>query len=839
MINFQPTKAPRRLESTLRLSSSAEWCKIIIAVTTVLLYATWVQSSVSCSAFHLLGNNNGLLGSARLLVESGSKAVGRCALQQLPRLLSDQLLKSTELRGQRKAVVRTASQKILCRVSEASQKTQILAVECSLIVVSTPGQSQCHNHRIAAMTDTSETNPAQDATNQDAPSVIHRSEAYSKKIRPTLDLLDELRGLLSGETSVQIDIPTLAVIGNQSSGKSSVLERLSHCPLPRGDGMVTKNPLVMSLRRASESSVRIGTSLDPGQMEEVRVEEVANRISALSEELVRRGDGRFEISELPIYLNINGPHLSDLTLIDLPGVYWMNKDKREIEGIRDFLKGLYAEYCSSPTCTIICVLSATEDVTTQIARGWCSEWDPKGDRSIGVLTKSDRVNDHKELCDRIAGIGANNAGFRLGTIALRNSSSPTTEYGQVEEEELGFFRDVQRKQRDLKDGSFGIQALVTALVEIQAKPLYGLIPKLASEVNKQLMEAKLKSDSLPNVVQGVADATAAVLLLSGSIFKAFDEMTDRVVEGSEFPKDFNYDARLAEMFDAFMVKMEFLSPGILSWEMHTKLTGMMTESRGAMLDDFLTARIFRSAIHDLIKSWNEPTRRLLSDVHNKMSEVLGFIVSRESPENDSVREWFQMTMSRFLKERHAECSLFLQQLSEMHQFINTRDERYQRHKSSLLDSNFFRALKYHILDMKNLGDDDKTISAVHTFLRSHENLRFIQSNTTLANENDTVNAIFSLQIQIYAYIKVARSCWVDCVCRFLRVKYVNFLQDHGEQYVCEVMKQLNEERLVGMWRESASAQAHRHRVRRSVEILEHADDLISKFLETVASSFGI
>jgi len=54
-----------------------------------------------------------------------------------------------------------------------------------------------------------------------------------ESIRPYIDLIDTLR-------SVGIDkdlaLPTIAVIGDQSSGKSSVLEAISGVALPRGSG---------------------------------------------------------------------------------------------------------------------------------------------------------------------------------------------------------------------------------------------------------------------------------------------------------------------------------------------------------------------------------------------------------------------------------------------------------------------------------------------------------------------------------------------------------------------------------------------------------------------------
>ena len=55
--------------------------------------------------------------------------------------------------------------------------------------------------------------------------------------RRLLDANDRLRDILEGQS---IKLPTIAVIGSQSAGKSSILERLSGIDLPRGAGMVTR-----------------------------------------------------------------------------------------------------------------------------------------------------------------------------------------------------------------------------------------------------------------------------------------------------------------------------------------------------------------------------------------------------------------------------------------------------------------------------------------------------------------------------------------------------------------------------------------------------------------------
>lgn len=46
-------------------------------------------------------------------------------------------------------------------------------------------------------------------------------------------------------------------------------------------------------------------------------------------------------------------------------------------------------YCSDPKTIILCVIPANQDLSTSDGLKLAREWDPKGERTIGVITKID------------------------------------------------------------------------------------------------------------------------------------------------------------------------------------------------------------------------------------------------------------------------------------------------------------------------------------------------------------------------------------------------------------------------------------------------------------------
>ena len=138
---------------------------------------------------------------------------------------------------------------------------------------------------------------------------------------PIVVKLQEAFDMMSGAN--KIELPLLVTVGSQSAGKSSVLESIvGRDFLPRGSGIVTRCPLILSLRRIDEPAEgpkEWGEFLHKKGQKFDDFDQIRQEIDAQTDVLAGDGDGK-NISSQPIQLQIFSPSVLDLTLVDLPGL---------------------------------------------------------------------------------------------------------------------------------------------------------------------------------------------------------------------------------------------------------------------------------------------------------------------------------------------------------------------------------------------------------------------------------------------------------------------------------------------------------------------------------------
>ncbi|MCO5551231.1 hypothetical protein L7F22_004730 [Adiantum nelumboides] len=194
-------------------------------------------------------------------------------------------------------------------------------------------------------------------------------------------------------------LPSVAVVGGQSSGKSSVLESIvGRDFLPRGSGIVTRRPLVLQLYR-TDKGPEYAEFLHAPKKRFTDFAAVRKEISDETERITGRSK---QISPVPIHLSIYSPNVVNLTLIDLPGL-----TKVAVEGQPDSIvadiENMVCSYVEKPNSLILAISPANQDIATSDAIKLAREVDPSGERTFGVLTKLDLMDKGTNALDTLEG----------------------------------------------------------------------------------------------------------------------------------------------------------------------------------------------------------------------------------------------------------------------------------------------------------------------------------------------------------------------------------------------------------------------------------------------------
>ncbi|KAH7471528.1 hypothetical protein FOMA001_g13234 [Fusarium oxysporum f. sp. matthiolae] len=160
------------------------------------------------------------------------------------------------------------------------------------------------------------------------------------------DAVDSLRrfGVESG-----IEVPQLIVIGDQNSGKSSVLEAISGCHFTIHYDLCTRFPIELALRKSDSIVIDVKASFVPSTTIKRAAEEVqriknfkpsdgqateVQKIIKEAEEVIGISpDGERQFSDDVLQISITGPNLYPITLVDLPGLYRAKSPEQGEEGI--------------------------------------------------------------------------------------------------------------------------------------------------------------------------------------------------------------------------------------------------------------------------------------------------------------------------------------------------------------------------------------------------------------------------------------------------------------------------------------------------------------------------
>jgi GTP-binding protein EngB required for normal cell division len=199
----------------------------------------------------------------------------------------------------------------------------------------------------------------------------------------------EVRNLLKIADSSTLTLPTIVVIGSQSSGKSSVLEAIVGREfLPKGSNMTTKRPLEITLVHLDDATCK-DYAIFP-QLGTAPIEDF-DQVKRMLSELNNAVPPAAWVSDTPVELLIYSQNVPDLSLVDLPG-YIAVTNRNQPPELREKINQLCHGYISrKPENVILAVSAADVDLANSQALKASRSVDPLGQRTIGVITKMDLV----------------------------------------------------------------------------------------------------------------------------------------------------------------------------------------------------------------------------------------------------------------------------------------------------------------------------------------------------------------------------------------------------------------------------------------------------------------
>ncbi|KAF7138967.1 hypothetical protein RHSIM_Rhsim07G0108700 [Rhododendron simsii] len=403
--------------------------------------------------------------------------------------------------------------------------------------------------------------------------------SFNERIRPLLDAVDRLRHLKVAQEGIQL--PTIVVVGDQSSGKSSVLESLAGISLPRGQGICTRVPLIMRLQQHQNPQPELHLEYH-GKMVPTNETHIAEAIVLATDEIAGSGKG---ISNSPLTLVVKKRGVPDLTMVDLPGITRVPVHGQP-EDIYEQISEIIMEYIKPEESIILNVLSATVDFPTCESIRMSQRVDKTGERTLAVVTKSDKAPEG--LLEKVT---ADDVNIGLGYVCVRNRIGDES-YEQARMEEASLFQNHPLLSR-IDESIVGVPALAQKLVHIQATIISKCLPDIVQKINDKLSYKIAELNKMPQNLSTVAEAMTVFMRIIGFSKESLRKILLRG-EFDEYPdvKNMHCTARLVEMLNEYSIELQKSAENKSTEKFLMDEIRVLDETKGIGLPNFLPSHCF-------------------------------------------------------------------------------------------------------------------------------------------------------------------------------------------------------------------------------------------------------
>ncbi|GMH13071.1 hypothetical protein Nepgr_014912 [Nepenthes gracilis] len=633
--------------------------------------------------------------------------------------------------------------------------------------------------------------------------------SYNDRIRPLLDAVDKLRNLKVMAEGIQL--PTIVVVGDQSSGKSSVLESLAEISLPRGQGICTRVPLIMRLQNHSDPQPELFLEYN-GDTVETDEAHVAEAIDSATQDIAGTAKG---ISNVPLTLVVKKSGVPDLTMVDLPGITRVpvhGQPQDIYEQIRDTIM----EYITPEESIILNVLSATVDFSTCESIRMSQTVDKTGQRTLAVVTKADKAPEG--LLEKVTN---DDVSIGLGYVCVRNRIGDES-YSEARMEERRLF-DTNPLLSNINKSIVGIPVLAQKLVQIQASIISKCLPNIVRQINGKLNSNVSELNSMPQSFSSVAEAMTAFMRILGSAKESLRKIMIRG-EYDEYPDDkqMHCTARLAEMLNRYSDELQAeRKDDYSSCSFLTEEVGVLEEVKGIGLPNFLPRAAFLAVLQRKVNGISDAPVDFVNKVWDYVQVVVVSVLMQHTENYPQLQYPTRRAAHNLIAKMREQSIARVIEIIEMEKLTDyTCDPDYMADWNALMafQDLFMQIVRsdYGATGM-NIGSLGENIQIGH--LRKYRHV---------------AQQAFDMKMRMTAYWKIVLRRLVDSMALHLLFSVQNLVNKEMEmEIVNEIMGPCGGgiERMLD---ESPSVAGKRHRLKKSIKLLKESKDVIAEVMDKIA-----
>ena len=314
-------------------------------------------------------------------------------------------------------------------------------------------------------------------------------------------------GLVAAGVEDLVKLPNIAVMGDTSSGKSSVLSALSGVEFPSSADICTRCPIRVRLEKRDKELFSVNAKREDGNT-------FAKSCNTAREVTVAIGEAqRFVCNGCPtvvhdvVEVNVAGPNQTDLTVVDLPGIV-RTVSSEEDANLPERVNTLLEKYLKNDRCVILAVQPANIDYHNNEILAKAKKVDPELHRTVPVLTKADRIEDGADASVRDLIEGKTfDRGFHIVKCRSQNEVDSGVTLSAAIENEARFFQDTEWT-KSIDKQSLGIPALRAKLSEIYFEIVRKNVEGIKEDILRKRSDVKRRFESLGSSLETAGERRA-------------------------------------------------------------------------------------------------------------------------------------------------------------------------------------------------------------------------------------------------------------------------------------------------------------------------------------------